>query len=314
MGLKAVKPEAKEKRLKLLVYGPAGVGKTTAAIQFPNAYIVDTERGTDHYAKTINKSGSVVLQSNNPDEIRDELQQLLTKKHPYKTLIIDPITQVYNSCQEKWTRIFEKYAKTTKEAEIQDFGPRYWGRVKQDMKAIDRLLLSLDMNVLITSHQKDIYGPGMQKVGVGPDTKKGDEYLFDLVFELKNLGGKRMAITTKERAEMGESRFPPEFEWSYDSFLNYYGSDVIQRASKPLALATPEQVIELTTLLGVVKVEEETINKWLTKAEVDKFADMKEDQILGCIAYCKNTLAKLQKKEPMPQTKNSKEAANAVLV
>lgn len=43
--LKAIKPEAKEKRLKMFVYGPAGVGKTMGCIQFPHAYIIDTENG-----------------------------------------------------------------------------------------------------------------------------------------------------------------------------------------------------------------------------------------------------------------------------
>ena len=45
MALKGIKPEMKEKRLKLFLYGPAGVGKTTAAIQFPQSYIIDMERG-----------------------------------------------------------------------------------------------------------------------------------------------------------------------------------------------------------------------------------------------------------------------------
>ena len=75
----------------MFVFGPAGVGKTTGVCQFPNAVIVDTERGTDFYSDTINKAGSVVLQTLNPDEIREELHTLLTEKHNFKTLIIDPI-------------------------------------------------------------------------------------------------------------------------------------------------------------------------------------------------------------------------------
>ena len=108
MALKAVKPKVKEKRLKMFVYGVAGIGKTLAALQFPNAYVVDTERGTDFYADTINKQGSVVLQTLNPDDIKVEIRELLTAKHDYKTLIIDPITQVYNATQEKWTRTLDK--------------------------------------------------------------------------------------------------------------------------------------------------------------------------------------------------------------
>ena len=55
--LKAVVPEKIEKRLKLFLYGKAGIGKTMAALQFPNAYIIDTERGCDNYGETIKKWG-----------------------------------------------------------------------------------------------------------------------------------------------------------------------------------------------------------------------------------------------------------------
>lgn len=290
MALKAVKPDVKEKRLKLLVYGPAGVGKTSAAIQFPNAYLIDTERGSDFYSKTINKSKSVVLQTNNPDEVRDELHQLLTTKHPYTTLIIDPITQIYNATQEKWSRIFEKFEEKEKNKMLQDFGMRYWGRVKSEFKGIQRLMMALDMNVIITSHQKDIYGAGMTKLGVGPDTMKGDEYLFDLVFELKNIGGKRIATTIKERSEIGENKFPPEFEWSYKNFVEFYGKDIIEREATPIEMATPEQVAEIERLLDVVKVEDEVVSRWFTKTGVDQFSEMNKEQIQKIIDFCNKKL------------------------
>lgn len=219
MALKGKKPEAKEKRLKLFLYGPAGVGKTTAALQFPNSYVIDMEKGTDYYSESMNKSGSAVLQTVSAEDIKNEIRALLTEKHEYRTLIIDPITQLYNSLQDKWTRIFEKHSKSDA-SEIQDFGMRYWGRVKAEYKSIQRMLLSLDMNVIITSHQKDVYGAGMQKVGVGPDSMKGDSYVFDMVFRLDNINGKRIAFTEKERAEIGKNKFPESFEWSYANLPN----------------------------------------------------------------------------------------------
>jgi hypothetical protein len=291
--LKAIKPEAVEKRLKLLVYGPAGVGKTTAAIQFPNAFIMDTEKGTDFYSKSINKADSAVLKTNDPDEIAEQLHALLTEKHPYKTLIIDPITQVYNAVQEKWTRKFEKHEEKEKSKALLDFGPRYWGRVKSEFKAIQRLMMRLDMNVIITSHQKDIYGMGMTKIGVGPDTMKGDEYIFDLVFELKRVGDQRMATTIKERAEIGQPRFPAEFEWNYQNFLKYYGTEVIEREAKPVSMATDAQVAEIVHLLDVVKVDDETVQKWFTKASVDEWGQMTGDQIQTAIDFLKKKLASL---------------------
>lgn len=292
MPLKAKKPEIIEKRMKLFVFGPAGIGKTTAAIQFPNSIILDMERGTDEYAETIQKSGSVVLKTTNPDEIREEIRTLLTEKHPYKTLIIDPITQLYNAIQEKWTRIFEKYSKTEKEAEMQDFGMRYWGRVKSEYKSIMRLILQLDMNVILTAHQKDTY-EGMTKTGVGPDSMRGDGYIFDLILQLTESNGKRVARVIKERAEMGKQKFPFEFPWSYQNFCQFYGKTILEREAEPVEMATTAQVDELKKLIEVVKVSDDDVSKWLEKAGVDNFSEMTAAQIQKCIDFVNKRLSTL---------------------
>lgn len=285
MALKAKKPEVKEKRLKMFVFGPAGVGKTTASLQFPRSYIIDTEHGTDFYAESINKAKSVVIHTLNPDEIKEELKALLTEKHDYKTLIIDPITQVYNATQEKWTRVFEKHAKTEKDAEVQDFGMRYWGKVKGDFKSIQRLMLALDMNVIITSHQKDVYGTGFNKVGVTYDSMKGDDYLFDLVFRVERKNGSLMAYKVKERAEIGKEKFPAEFEWSYANFVKYYGKEIIEKDAAPVLMATDEQVEKVQKLLEIVKVPEETVNSWFLKADVSEWSEMNGEQIVKVIDF-----------------------------
>ena len=295
MALKGKKPEAMEKRLKLFLYGPAGVGKTTAALQFPKSYVIDMEKGTDYYSESMNKSGSAVFQTISGDDIKAEIKALLTEKHDYRTLVIDPVTQLYNALQDKWTRIFEKNAKGDA-AEIQDFGMRYWGRVKSEYKSIQRMLLSLDMNVIITSHQKDVYGAGMQKIGVGPDSMKGDQYVFDLVFRLDNVNGKRVAFTEKERAEIGKNKFPESFEWSYDNFTKFYGKDVIERASAPVAMATPLQVQEVTRLLEIIKIEDEKISDWFTKADVETWDEMKFETIQKCIDFLKTKIATVERK------------------
>src|SRR3982751_3545183 len=85
MSLRAKKPEAVQKRLKLFMFGPAGHGKTTAAIQFPNSYIIDCEKGTENYEKLINDSGSAVFQTTDIQEVVAEVKSLLTEKHGYRT-------------------------------------------------------------------------------------------------------------------------------------------------------------------------------------------------------------------------------------
>ena len=294
--LKAKNPEIKEKRLKMFIYGPAGVGKTIGVIQFPNAYIIDTERGTDLYSNTINKVKSIVLQTLNPDEVKEELHTLLTEKHPYKTLIIDPITQIYNATQEKWTRVFERYAKTEKEEEVQDFGMRYWGKVKGDFKGLQRLMLALDMNVIVTSHQKDVYGTEFKKIGVTFDSMRGDDYFFDLIFRVERKNGILIAKTEKERAELDKNKFPAEFEWSYSNFCKFYGKEIIEKEVIPLPMATKEQIERVDKLIEVVKVEQDTINKWMLKADVNNFSEMTTEQIIKVIDFLEKKVSGLVEK------------------
>jgi len=302
MALKGKVPEVKEKRLKLFLYGGAGIGKTTAAIQFPKAYIIDTEKGSDHYGETIKKSVSAVFQSSNSDEIREELVQLLTTKHEYRTLIIDAITPIYNHIQEKWTRVFTKNAKSEKDAETQDFGMRYWGKVKSEFKSLQRILLSLDMNVIVTAHQKDVYGAGFSKLGVTFDSMKGDDYLYDLIFRLDKRGGIRTAITEKERAEIDKQKFPEEFPWSYENFCKYYGKEIIEKEATPIVMATIQQIQKLKGLLEIVKVDDDTQSKWLNKADVDDWSEMTGDQIQKCIDFLDKKL-----KEALPTESKTKE-------
>lgn len=293
MALLAKKPEIKEKRLKLFMYGPPAVGKTVASLQFKNAFIIDTEKGTDFYSKLINDNDSAVFQSTNIDEIRSQLKELLTTEHPYKTLVIDPMTQVYNAVQDKWTRIFEKYAKTDQEKEVGDFGMRYWGKVKGEIKSLQRIIMQLDMNVIITAHQKDVYGTGFSKMGVTFDSMKGDDYLFDLVFHIVKKGNIRIAETVKERALPGEQKFPAEFEWSYQNFLNFYGKDIIEKAAVPVALATTEQIHRALELVEALKVPESQVEKWFDASDVSEWTEMKQEQVQKCIALMEQKIMQL---------------------
>jgi len=292
MALRAKKPEVKEKRLKMFLYGPPGSRKTTSALQFPNAVLLDLERGSEQYIKTINKAGSIVLETNNPDEIMEEVKALLTEKHKYRTLIIDPVTIFYQALQDKWTRRFEANAKNDKEKEMQDFGMRFWGRVKSEYKSFLRMLMQVDMNLIMTSHQKDIYGPNMQKVGIGPDSMKGDSYVFDYVFHLSVIDGKAVAVTEKQRSEPLEpQKFPAEFEWSYANFLKFYGTDVIEREAVAVPMATPEQVAEIKSLLDVVRVNDEDIAKLFTKHYVDEWNELTGEVIQKYIDSLKKKIA-----------------------
>jgi hypothetical protein len=276
MALRAKKPEAVTKRLKLFMFGPAGVGKTTAAIQFPNSYVIDCERGTENYEKLVNESGSAVFQTTDIQEVIAEVKSLLTEKHDYRTLVIDPITTIYNDLLDKC------------ESQVgSDFG-RHYGAANKTMKRLANLIMSLDMNVVITAHAKPEYGQNLAKIGYTFDGWKQLDYWFDLVVELGKKGKKRFAKVVKTRVES----FPDEdvFEWSYDAIKRRYDVNVLEKEAAQLKLATPEQVREIKDLLSLVRLPDGTVDKWFAKAGVDLWEDMPADVVQKCIEYVKGRL------------------------
>ena len=274
--LRAKKPEAVTKRLKLFMFGPAGVGKTTAAIQFPNSYIIDAERGAENYDKIITASGSVVFQTTDIQDVIQEVKSLLTVKHDYRTLVIDPITPLYNDLLEKCENQVGA-----------DFG-RHYGAANKTMKRLANLIMALDMNVVITAHAKTEYGQNFSKLGYTFDGWRQLDYWFDLVIELQKKGKKRFGKVAKTRLE----QFPDDdtFEWSYEAIRKRYGADMLEKEASVVKLAAPEQVAQLKDLLAVVRLPEGTTDKWLAKAGVDVWEDMSADTIAKCIDYVKNKL------------------------
>ncbi len=280
MALRAKKPEAIQKRLKALFYGTAGVGKTTAAIQFPSPYLIDTEKGAenDQYVKLIQKSGGAVFQTCDFDELIKEVIALLTEKHDYKTLVIDPLTTLYHDLLDKSA----KERISDKDPDGTAFGGHY-GAANKKMKQLLNLLLRLDMNVIITSHAKNEYGANLAVLGQTFDCYKKLDYLFDLVFEIQKRGNSRVGLIKKSRIES----FPDgeQFPFSYEDIAKRYGKEILEKDAAPETLATPEQITEVNRLIDLFKVPEETWQKWLDKAQANNFDEMNENTITKIIDH-----------------------------
>jgi RecA/RadA recombinase len=283
MALKGKKPETIEKRLKAFFYGAAGVGKTTCAIQFPKPYLIDTERGAenDQYVEILEKAGGAIFQTMDFDELINEIKALLTEKHDYKTVIIDPLTTLYNDLLDKSAKLLKETSKD-KDATGTEFG-RHYTEANKQMKHLLKLLLRLDMNVIITAHAKNEYSSDMKVLGQTFDCYKKLDYLFDLVFEIQKRGKERVGIVKKSRIKgFGDAE---QFPFNYDEIANRYGRHILERDVQNETLATPEQVIELKRLIELLKVSEETTQKWLDKANAETFDEMQSKQIDTCIQF-----------------------------
>lgn len=282
MALKGKKPETIEKRLKAFFYGQAGVGKTTCAIQFPKPYLIDTERGAenDQYVEILEKAGGAIFQTMDFDDLINEIKALLTEKHDYKTVIIDPLTTLYNDLLDKSAKLLKETSKD-KDATGTEFG-RHYTEANKQMKHLLKLLLRLDMNVIITAHAKNEYSSDMKVMGQTYDCYKKLDYLFDLVFEIQKRGKERVGIVKKSRIKtFGDAE---QFPFNYEEIAHRYGRHILEREAAVEVLATPEQVTELKRLITLLKVSEETTQKWLDKANAETFDEMQSNQIAACIS------------------------------
>ena len=280
MALRGKTPEAVQKRLKMLLFGPAGSGKTTASIQFPRPYLIDTERGAenDQYVKKLKDAGGAYYFTTDPADLMAEVRSLLTEKHDYRTLVIDPLTVIYNdlldaAAQEVGT----------------DFG-KHKGPANRTVKRLLSMLLRLDMNVIITSHAKpkwvrtkDAKGKDTAvQEGITFDCYDGLDYLFDLVIEVGKRGKDRVGTVRKTRLE----GFPEGevFPFNYQEIAAKYGAEIIEREAQAIVLATPEQARELAGMIDDLKDGDALRAKWLKAAGVEDFTDMTAEQVSKCIA------------------------------
>jgi len=276
--LRGIKPTAVEKRLKALFYGVSGAGKTMCALQFPAPYLIDTERGCENnaYVKLLESNGGALFQTAIFDEMIQEIKTLLTVEHPYKTLIIDPLTTLYNDLLDKAALKLGT-----------DFGKHYSEANKQ-MKHLLSLLVRLDMNVIITSHSKNEYGKDMIVLGQTFDCYKKLDYLFDLVIEVQKRGQSRMGVVKKSRLE--SLKDGEQFEFSYKEIAKRYGSEVLEKKSESECLTTEEQLSELIRLIELLNIDNETITKWLTKANAASFEEMNQEHAQKCIDYLQSKI------------------------
>lgn len=277
MALRAKKPHSIQKRLKALFYGVAGSGKTTACLSFPTPYLIDCERGAenDQYVELLEKNGGALFQTTDFKDIIIEIKELISTSHPYKTLVIDPLTVIYNN-------LLDKYAL---DKDIGSGFGRHYSAAAKDMKRLFDLLLRLDMNVIITSHSKNEYGDDLVVLGQTFDCYKKLDYLFDLVLEIQKRGKERIGIIKKTRlTNFIESE---SFPFTYINFAQKYGKNSLEKDAIPQEIATLDQINEIERLIKELQIPEEYIDKKLKEANSSTFEEMPRELIEKWINHLK---------------------------
>lgn len=275
MALKFKKPEIKQQRLKAMFYGEMGTGKSTCACLFPNTAYIDTEDTTskEKYARMIINSGGQVLATGDFDEILSQVKELMSTKHDFKTLVIDSLTIPYDNLQADCEKVVGS-----------DFG-RHVTAANKKMKLLVNLLLRIDMNVIITCQAKKEYGGNMSVLGQTYACYNRLGYMFDLVFETQLRGEKFFAVTKKSRIDA----FPmhESFSFSYAEVIKRYGNESIEKEVVIQTLADKKQVEELNRLIKLLKISDDTCNKWKEKHNAESFEELSAEVIQKILDHLK---------------------------
>jgi hypothetical protein len=295
--------EGKEKRpLKIVIYGPEGIGKSTFASQFPEPIFIDTEGGTSNLdIKRIkcNKSWNELI------SIVKEI-----KAHPTicKTVVLDTADWAETLCTNA---VCEKYRKNN----IEDFG--FGKGYVYLLDEFSKLLVSLDelievgINVVVTAHAKprkfelpeeqgtfDRYEMKLTRQ-VAPLLKEWCDALFFVNYKIyvvttennskKAQGGKRVLYTNHHPAYDAKNRFdlPDELELNFTSIKHLFDwePEVKKELIIPQNASGMSIVAErLIKMIEEANIEVTDLQKLVaqkgTYKETDEITSYKEDFIL----------------------------------
>jgi len=285
------KAESLDKRLKLFLWGDSGAGKTTLALQFPKPVVIDMEGGTDLYGESFDFD---VLKATNADEVMEAVQWLITHAHPYRTLIIDPITVYWDALQKKWSDIFLRRNKGSKgyKFEFYDLQPRDWMTIKAEFKELIRKLIALDMNVIVTARQKVQYADGqfMKAIGETFDGEKSLPYMFDTIVRLyRDEKGRFLGDCLKDRS----NKLPQgEFECSYPVLEELFGKRNLSRKARPESFATDDQRKKIADYIERFNLAPDQVSKRLAAYGAESLDDLTEENARVIINKFEAALAK----------------------
>ena len=286
--LKGKSPELiKPGKLKAVMYGVAGVGKTTCALSFPAPYYFDTEGGAKgpQYRELLKTSGGAYMGPEDGtlafDTLIDQMQALSTEKHGYKTLIVDSLTKLFQ------TRV-------ANEAERLGDKDVFGASKKPAIAAMRRLVMwsdRLDMNIWFICHETSEWGVvNGQRTEIGKVADCWDKLLYelDLAVQVVKQGNSRYAIVKKSRLIPFEdgSRFPLE----YGEFAARHGKEAVESVAGTITLALPAQITEVQHLLEIVKISDADVQKGFDKVGVSDWKEMTTEQIGAWQKYLKGRL------------------------
>lgn len=218
------KPNSRKKGLKILVYGPTGVGKTLFGLSFPRVIAIDSEDGYSWYEGTnYAKNLLRIADTQSYDDLEDILDQMEDADGEFDTLVIDSETKIYENIQEALQSVEEsRAARKGRDVLDANLSVRSWGKIKQLASRLQNAkirLASQGINIVSVAQAADVMKDAGKntrvKVGEKPDMAKKAPFDYDVILRLFVRDGKYYGIVEKDRTntyKLGTEIENPSFE------------------------------------------------------------------------------------------------------
>jgi hypothetical protein len=186
MAARFKKAHAQQARIKAMLYGPPGSGKTFTALLFAEGLakvrgkrvaLVDTERGSDFYVQPV-KQRMVhpeafdvdALYSRSIADVTEAVHALDPKEHG--VIIIDSISHLWDAAMEAYTG---------RKTKVDSIPMHAWAKIKRPYKELVSYLIGSPFDAFILARQKNIFDTDedsgeMKKIGVGARAESDTAY------------------------------------------------------------------------------------------------------------------------------------------
>ena len=280
-------------RPMLFFHGESGAGKTITALGIECLkLVIDGENGTKPY-RSHPKLGKLFrvpvdgngqpINTDSPIELERMIDELLADPGDFTLLVVDPITVFYQRMLDIADDVMRNKARE-KRGGVTDYdavmNPSARGRINMNMRRIMAKLRRLDMAVIVTARERNLY----EAVGDSGELKmRGTTfasttdapYEFDAVFKLQRYGDKLTALPEKLRG--GDTTREID-GFGADWLMNYYGRDAWTRRAVARPVLSTEQEMEINGLIQNLGISPNNVQSSLARRGANTIADLSPAQ------------------------------------
>lgn len=229
--------------IKMMIYGQAGMGKSTLALSTPKPLLLDFDNGV----KRINMShleGIDTVQVGSWQDVKDVLQEDLSA---YQTIVIDTIGKMMD--------FIITYKCGSRQPQIRD-----WGGINQEFSWLTRTVGSLNKNVVFVAH-RDTRKEGDDTVFIPALREKSYNAIvteLDLLgyLEMRNDNGRQMRTITFDPT----SRNDGKNTCNLPSVMTI--PTIVDAQGKPTAKNDFIERSVIAPYLGILSAKEDEIKKY----------------------------------------------------